>query len=194
MQRIYSNGCERDRNTLRQAQAYTETIPVAKHETSDSTKHTDTIPVAKGSKCETANATDSTQNHVNNKTNIDFQKAFDQKNVQAVKNNEIQVKEGSRCYLSYNKLCYDVPELNETKPFHNITVRANKSKTKLKIQQSWNGSEIYKYLSHRLEIPLDKLKLIHKGKVVTEGEMCGCVRDKSVFQAIGWCSVTYIYI
>lgn len=122
-------------------------------------------------------------------THIEFQAAFNQLNISA-KHQEAQYEPDHKAkpsYLLHNVHFFDVPAINETHPLVTIIVRANKTKTKIKVHNSWDSKSAFKYLSHNLEIPLDKLKLIHKGQMVTQDDekICSLLKDKAVFQAIG---------
>ncbi|WAQ99423.1 SMYD2-like protein [Mya arenaria] len=94
-------------------------------------------------------------------------------------------KPAGKSYLSKDEYHTDVPELNEHEPAVNVSVKCNKDKHKLTIQTSWCGSDIYKYFSYALQVPLQKLKVIHKGKVLCEDNIKGTLKEKAVYQVIG---------
>ncbi len=90
-------------------------------------------------------------------------------------------------YLNNDKVLYDVPTCSKaTGQTFEITVKANREKLKIPIHSSWDGNEIMKYLSHALRIPLDKLKVIHKGKYCTSEIILGVVqKDTAVLMVLG---------
>ena len=90
-----------------------------------------------------------------------------------------------KCYLNQNEICYDVPELDVEAEKVEITVKANKIKNKLSLNTSWSGEQVFKFLASELQIPLHKLKLIHKGKKFDASNVTTCLVNKAVFQAIG---------
>ncbi|KAK3593605.1 hypothetical protein CHS0354_018702 [Potamilus streckersoni] len=90
-----------------------------------------------------------------------------------------------RTYLCCDEECTDIPELDPTQPHCQIFVKYNKVKHKIYIQKSWTGSEIYKVLSHELKIPLEKLKVIHKGKLLSVECIGEAIEERAVLQAIG---------
>lgn len=94
-------------------------------------------------------------------------------------------KPEGNCYLFLNEYYTDVPVVNELEPVTSITVKCNKDKHKLVMQNSWTGVEIYKFLSYALSIPLEKVKVIHKGRVLSRETICETVKDKAVYQVIG---------
>ena len=96
-----------------------------------------------------------------------------------------QVESARSTYLHDNMIMTDVPVIVSSQPFTTITVKANKEKLSINLQTSWSQSQIMKMIAHRTQIPLDKLKLIHKGKMVKRRELPDVVKNKAVFQAIG---------
>ncbi|KAL3878469.1 hypothetical protein ACJMK2_030814 [Sinanodonta woodiana] len=90
-----------------------------------------------------------------------------------------------RTYLFRDEECTDVPELDPNQSRCQIFVKYNKVKHKIYIQKSWTGSEIYKVLSHELKIPLEKLKVIHKGKLLSVECIGEAVEESAVLQAFG---------
>lgn len=88
-------------------------------------------------------------------------------------------------YLHQNQYLSDLPTFDETQPFCEITVKCNKEKVKIQIQNSWNGNEIFKIFSNKLKIPLEKIKVIHKGKCYTSDTILSVMTNKATFQLIG---------
>ena len=115
---------------------------------------------------------------------MDWSKAFGEKKSVAGTDKE-KLSGNEKTYLFKNEHHSDIPKLDETKPFSTISIRFNKAKQNVKIQNSWTGNEIFKFLSHVLKVPLEKLKIIHKGKVLSEETMVETVKDKAVYQVIG---------
>lgn len=107
---------------------------------------------------------------------VDFSKALKTSDV---------IKPDGNCYLHNNKYHTDVPKCDHTQPKSNITVKCNKTKHKIVVQNSWSGTEIYKFLSFTLNIPFEKLKVIHKGKVLTTDNISDTVKSGSVYQVLG---------
>ncbi|XP_060608042.1 uncharacterized protein LOC132760150 isoform X2 [Ruditapes philippinarum] len=114
---------------------------------------------------------------------VDFSKATKQKQDTKTVNSVTKPKE--KCYLFVNEYYTDVPVVNCSEPTSSITVKCNKDKHKLVVQNTWTGVDIYKFLSHSLEIPLEKVKVIHKGKVLSRENICETIKDKAVYQVIG---------
>lgn len=94
-------------------------------------------------------------------------------------------KPDGKCYLHNNMYQTDVPEMNPSQPTSDITVKCNKVKHKLMVQNNWSGSELYKFLSYSVNIPFEKMKIIHKGKVLSTDIIQDTVRKGSVYQVIG---------
>lgn len=119
-------------------------------------------------------------------TKVNFQKAFDEIAGKST-NAETEGERNRRAeyYLFNNKMHHDVPVLDSSEAVINVTVRANKSKVKVQLNDNWTGTDILKYMSCTLQIPLDKLKVIHKGKVMTAETVKDFTTEKAVFQAIG---------
>ena len=88
-------------------------------------------------------------------------------------------------YLFQGQFYDDVPKLDSSQPYTEIVVRANKGKQTISIQDSWNGEDIFKLLSFKLSMPLEKVKIIHKGKVMTQDNIKSNISRKSVFQVLG---------
>lgn len=88
-------------------------------------------------------------------------------------------------YLYYNEMCYDVPDVDKSQPYSNIIVKSNREKHSIDIQRTWTGQNVFKVLACKLKIPLDTLKIINKGKVMTPDIIQSCIEDKALFQAIG---------
>ncbi|XP_062569868.1 uncharacterized protein LOC134231932 isoform X1 [Saccostrea cucullata] len=88
-------------------------------------------------------------------------------------------------YIEKDRICRDVPVLDKSKEYTDIVVKANRQKQTIGIQESWDGDKIYRFLSHSLQIPLDKLKVIHKGKILKADNIKECVQKKAIFQVFG---------
>ncbi|ESO93989.1 hypothetical protein LOTGIDRAFT_228668 [Lottia gigantea] len=94
--------------------------------------------------------------------------------------------ENHKFYYLNNQSFYDVPMFKSDLPYNKVTVKSDKIKRKFDINLIWTGEEIYKFLSSELEIPLEKLKIINKGKVLTKETISDCVAAlKPVFQILG---------
>ncbi|XP_048738253.1 uncharacterized protein LOC125652855 isoform X2 [Ostrea edulis] len=88
-------------------------------------------------------------------------------------------------YIENDQVCHNVPVFDKSKEHTDIVVKANRQKQTISIQENWDGCMIYRFLSHRLQIPLDRLKVIHKGKIVNADSMRECIQRKAVFQVFG---------
>jgi len=86
-------------------------------------------------------------------------------------------------YLFNNRRCFDVPVLDEEIGFVTIKVKSHHKKHLIKINNNWCDDEVKKLLSHILEIPLDKLTLIHKGRKLTD--IKDTVKEHALYMAIG---------
>ncbi|XP_045206626.2 uncharacterized protein LOC123558843 [Mercenaria mercenaria] len=113
---------------------------------------------------------------------VDFTKATRHKSEPRI--DSVKKPEG-KCYLFVNEYYTDVPVVNHSEPASSITVKCNKDKHKLLVQNSWTGVEVFKFLSYSLEIPLEKVKVIHKGKVLNRETICETIKDKALYQVIG---------
>ena len=80
---------------------------------------------------------------------------------------------------------FNLPEVNPDQPSVCIRVKANKEKHTITLQSDWTAATMMKVVSHNVRIPLDRLKLICKGKQVTVDTIAGVATNKAVFQAIG---------
>ncbi|KAL5012985.1 hypothetical protein ScPMuIL_011536 [Solemya velum] len=98
---------------------------------------------------------------------------------------DVKTSDGKATYLFGNKHFSDLPLLDESLGHCQIFVRANKTKYNIAIQDCWSGTQIYKVLAYTLSIPMEKLKLIHKGKMMTEDTIRNLIKPRTVFQAIG---------
>ena len=127
---------------------------------------------------------DTTEKPITHPPLVDWSKAFSGKKSTAETEKE-KVTVNEKTYLFKNEHHSDTPELDETKAFSTISVKCHKTKHEIKIQNSWTGDEILKFLSHSLKVPLEKLKIIHKGKVLGEETIVETVKDKAVYQVIG---------
>ena len=59
------------------------------------------------------------------------------------------------------------------------------NKVQVKLQESWNGEDIMKVICANICVPLDVLKLVHKGRFVNSDSIKDFIKPKAVFQAIG---------
>ncbi|XP_076071147.1 uncharacterized protein LOC143042625 isoform X2 [Mytilus galloprovincialis] len=88
-------------------------------------------------------------------------------------------------YLHCNQYKTDLPVIDESQPFCEITVKCNKQKQKLKIQNAWSGDDIFKVFSNKLNISYEKIKVINKGKILTFDTIASAISNKAIFQVIG---------
>lgn len=88
-------------------------------------------------------------------------------------------------YLHFNQYKSDLPVLDESQAFCEVIVKCNKEKNRIKLQNSWNGDDVFKIFSNRLKIPLEKIKVIHKGKILTSDTIMSAISNKAIFQVIG---------
>ena len=58
-------------------------------------------------------------------------------------------------------------------------------KHQLQIQSTWNGDDVFKFIACKLHIAVDRLKLIHKGALLTRDTICTHIKPKALFRAIG---------
>lgn len=106
----------------------------------------------------------------------------------AVKNKNkgpVATNPGGKCYLRENEYYTDVPVILEGESLALIIVKYNKDKHSLKVQLSWTGEALYKYFAHSLHIPLENLKVIHKGKILSRENIMETVKNKAVYQVFG---------
>lgn len=66
-----------------------------------------------------------------------------------------------------------------------IIIKHNKCKHELSVQKQLPGKALLQVISNALCIPVSKLKLIHKGKMVTSDNIHGMLFDKALFLAFG---------
>ncbi|KAK6173572.1 hypothetical protein SNE40_016997 [Patella caerulea] len=97
----------------------------------------------------------------------------------------VSLNSSDKFYYHNNETYYDVPTFHSDHPFFQITVKFFKQRHKIDINDSWTSDEILKYLSCQLEIPLEKIKIIHKGKLLTREIIRENIGPKSVLQLIG---------
>lgn len=88
-------------------------------------------------------------------------------------------------YIDNDKICHDVPVLDKSKEFTDIVVKANRQKQTISIQDDWDGNTIYRFLSQQLQVPVNKIKIIHKGKIVNADSIKECIQKRAVFQVFG---------
>ncbi|XP_077984635.1 uncharacterized protein LOC144439235 [Glandiceps talaboti] len=70
-------------------------------------------------------------------------------------------------------------------PSVGIRIKHNKEKHALKVLITEDGEKIMEQISDFLHIPVDRLKLIHKGKMANKDNIKELVKEKAVFQAVG---------
>ncbi len=103
-----------------------------------------------------------------------------------IKNDEKQDTLSRKTYLCNNDICDDLPVLdNSDLTKITVVVKANKQKHHIDLQEHLTAADIIKIFAYNLQIPFDKLKLIHKGKFITEKNIKDFVKNKAVFQAFG---------
>ena len=96
----------------------------------------------------------------------------------------------------FNRLCEDKTELTkipiyseeqETKEDSSLTIFIKHSKVKhqLDIPKACSGKLVFQNISDLLHIPVPKLKLIHKGKMVTQENIEHFLSENALFQAFG---------
>ena len=67
-----------------------------------------------------------------------------------------------------------------------ITVKTSKQRHQLMLdKQSSSGEDLLQDIANKVHIPLSKLKLIHKGRIVTAENIGSVLSNRAVFQAIG---------
>ena len=66
-----------------------------------------------------------------------------------------------------------------------IIIKHNKVKQELSVPSTENGDAILQMISHCVGIPVSKLKLIHKGKMVTRDNIQSMLFNKALFLAFG---------
>ncbi|XP_022333750.2 uncharacterized protein LOC111130800 isoform X1 [Crassostrea virginica] len=120
---------------------------------------------------------------------VDFRK-YDKKtktvNSNTGKSSEINGPQKDKFfYVKNDRICYDLPILDKSKEFTDIVVKANKQKQTVSIQDDWDGETVYHILSHHLQVPVDKMKIIHKGKILRADNIREFICKKAVFQVFG---------
>jgi NACalpha-BTF3-like transcription factor len=88
-------------------------------------------------------------------------------------------------YFEDDKCKSDVPKFDASLPKVTITLKCNKEKYKLELNSDWSGDELVKFIAGSVSVPLDKFKLIHKGKMVDQTNVREFLKDKAIFQAFG---------
>lgn len=117
---------------------------------------------------------------------VDFHKAAkDLQNQKFQQETVTTAFQSQTSYLHCNEYKTDLPLLDESQPFCEITVKCNKEKQKIKVQNAWSGEDIFKIFSNKLKIPYEKIKVIHKGKIITIDSIVQVVSNKAIFQVIG---------
>ena len=66
-----------------------------------------------------------------------------------------------------------------------IIIKHNKVRQELSVPSTENGDAILQMISHCVGIPVSKLKLIHKGKMVTRDNIQSMLFNKALFLAFG---------
>lgn len=66
-----------------------------------------------------------------------------------------------------------------------IFVKCNKKKFDISISETLAGEQIIAKIADVVKIPTDKMKLVHKGKLVNKDNVKEFVKNKALFQAIG---------
>ena len=130
---------------------------------------------------------DNTAVPTNTRMHVNFDKAFKDLGKETPAYQDIQSATSiiGNGYLNNNQLQYDAPVLDPSKDMTSIVVRAHKTKHRVDLNLHWEGIDTMKYISHTIKVPLDKLKLIHKGKKVEQDNIKKHIMHKAVFQAIG---------
>ncbi|XP_064641364.1 uncharacterized protein LOC135496147 [Lineus longissimus] len=88
-------------------------------------------------------------------------------------------------YYEKDKSKADVPKLDNSLPTLKITLKCDKEKYNVVLNIGWSGDDMMKHIAGSVSVPLDKLKLIHKGKLVDQTNVKEFLKDKAVFQAFG---------
>lgn len=79
----------------------------------------------------------------------------------------------------------DLPTYISDRPSISIKIKANKEKHKLNVNTHWSGEDALKIISFTTHIPLERMKLITKGQIVSAKSFWSFAEEKSLFQAIG---------
>lgn len=66
-----------------------------------------------------------------------------------------------------------------------IKVKANKSKLTLNIGEHFTGEGIMTAIASRTRIPVDKMKVIHKGRLMNAENVMAVIKPNALFQVIG---------
>lgn len=66
-----------------------------------------------------------------------------------------------------------------------IFIKHNKAKSELELEMPQDGETIYQHISNFLQIPVTKLKLVCKGKIITADNVSSVIHNKAVFLALG---------
>ncbi|XP_033631982.1 uncharacterized protein LOC117293687 [Asterias rubens] len=66
-----------------------------------------------------------------------------------------------------------------------IIVKSQQGKHSVQMNMDWDGQQMLSHICATIRIPAEKLKLVHKGKLVNESNAMAFVRERAVFQAIG---------
>lgn len=80
---------------------------------------------------------------------------------------------------------YDLPTLDQQEQHISITAKAHKEKVKIDIQTNWTGEDVMKVIACKTEIPINTMKLIHKGKVLDSDSLKVSLKNRAVYQVIG---------
>lgn len=150
----------------------------SQRERTDFGRHDNSIFVDEG----TANPSPTNPtNEIHHPPLVDFTKSLKHPNVLP----DRRIKPEGKCYLLHDEYFTDVPELIDSEQKCAIIVKFNKEKHKISVQNSWTGEEMYKLLASLLQVPLEKLKIIHKGKVLSQDTIRDTIQDKALYQVIG---------
>ena len=66
-----------------------------------------------------------------------------------------------------------------------IIVKCQRDKHCISINHEWEATQMLSHICEKIKIPAGKLKLVHKGKLVNEGNLRACIKERAMFQAIG---------
>ncbi|KAG8553556.1 hypothetical protein GDO81_003461 [Engystomops pustulosus] len=66
-----------------------------------------------------------------------------------------------------------------------IKLKTKHGRSELKVPKSEHGEETFMFLCHHLRIPPEKIRLVCKGKIVTQDNISSFIFNGAVFQAFG---------
>lgn len=64
-------------------------------------------------------------------------------------------------------------------------MKGNKQKHRFEIPKAWRGGDVFRYFSHKLGIPLENIRCIHKGKLLNEDTVLEKITNGAVFLVPG---------